>query len=106
MADVKVCGNPRSRICHVFFFTAFLLVILCSIASLSVFTIKHNEIQDNLPSDSTGDCILFVDEDEADSDISDGGFCRFAIYGSGAVALCATVYLLVYTLKCIFGAKL
>lgn len=103
----EICSNPGSRICHVFFFTAFLLVVLCSIASLSLFAIQHNEIQENLPSDSNGDCILFVDDEQAvNDDISGGGFCRFAIYGIGTIALCATIYLLMYALKCVFGAEL
>lgn len=104
---VEICNNPGSRICHIFFFTAFLLVVLCSIASLSLFAIQHNEIQENLPSESSGHCILFVSEKQVESnDIGGGGFCRFAIYGIGTIALCAVIYLLMYALKCVFGAEL
>ena len=102
---VNCCNNPGSRICHVFFVTAFLLVIACSIASLLVFVLEHNEIQNDLPDDSSGDCILYVTR-KARTVIGGGGFCRFAIYGSGAVALGAAIYLLVYVIKCVVGAKL
>ena len=107
MAEVNCCNNPGSRICHVFFVTAFLLVTACSIASLLVFVLKHDEIQNDLPDDSSGDCILYVTEDQAEGkNIGGGDFCRFAIYGSGAVALGAAIYLLVYVIKCVVGAKL
>jgi hypothetical protein len=101
------CRNPASRIAHIFFITAFLLIIGFSLASLVVFVLKHNEIQSNLPEDSAGDCILYLDEGQVrGSDIGGGGFCRFAIYGIGTVALGATLYILVYVLKCVFGAEL
>lgn len=101
-----ICSNlsSRIRICHVFFFTAFLLVVLCSIARSKY---SHNEIQENLLSDSTGDCILFVGYGQAASDdLSKGGLCRFAIYGFGTTALRAAISLFIYTLKCIIAAEL
>ena len=105
--DYLCCKNPASRIGHIFFITAFLLVIGCSLASLVVFVLKHNEIQTNLPDDSSGDCILFLEEDQVKNDnIGGGDFCRFAIYGMGTVALGATLYILVYVLKCAIGAEL
>ena len=103
----KCCNNPGSRIGHIFFITAFLLVISCSVASLVVFALGHDQIQDDLDDSANGDCILFVTDDQAeDGDIGGGGFCRFAIYGSGAVAVGTAIYLLVFIIKCIVGAKL
>ena len=105
--DGGCCRNPVSRIAHIFFITAFLLIICLSLASLVVFVLKHDEIQSNQPEGSEGDCILYLDEDQVkDLDIGGGDFCRFAIYGMGTVALGATLYILVYVLKCVFGAEL
>ena len=101
------CRNPASRIGHIFYITAFLLVIGCSLASLLVFVLKHNEVQNSLPADASGDCILYVEEEQVRSnDIGGGDFCRFAIYGMGTVALGTTLYILVYVLKCVVGAEL
>lgn len=103
----ECCRNPGSRIGHVFFITAFFLVIGCAIASLVVFVLKHNEIQSDLSDDAGGDCILYVTEEQVESgDIGGGDFCRFAIYGSGAVALGTAIYLLGFFVKCAVGAEL
>ena len=105
--DRSYCRNPVSRIGHIFFITAFLLVIGCSLVSLVVFVLKHNDIQSNLPDESSGDCILYLDEEQVrDQDIGGGDFCRFAIYGMGSVALGTTIYVLIYVIKCMFGAEL
>ena len=101
------CKNPASRIGHIFFITAFLLVIGGSLASLVVFVLKHNEIQSDLQDTSTGDCILYVSDEQAEEeDIGGGGFCRFAIYGMATVAVGALLYVIVFSIKCVVGAEL
>ena len=107
MAEDSGCRNPASRIGHIFFITAFLLIVGCSVASLLVFVLKHNEIQNDLPESSSGDCILFVTEEQAkEEDIGGGDFCRFAIYGMGTVALISVLYILVFAVKCVVAAEL
>ena len=101
------CRHPGSRIGHGLLATAFLLVVLGCIISLSVFAVKHDEIQANLPDESDGDCILYVSRSRVvNDDIGDGGFCRFAIYGSVVVGLGAALYLIVFVIKLLIGVSL
>lgn len=105
--EEQCCRNPGSRIGHVFFLTAYALIFCCSLTAIIVFALKHNEIRDNLPEGTSGDCILYVNDDEADAkDIGGGSFCRFAIYGAGFVAFGTAIFLIAFTIKCIFGTKL
>ena len=102
-----LCNNPGSRVGHAFFVFAFLLVVVASITSLALFALKHDEIRDARPPDSNGHCILYLDQAQVESkNLGGGDFCRFAIYGSGTVALGAAIYLIGYVIKCVVGAKL
>ena len=101
------CSNPISRMGHLFFMIGFFLVLGCSLSSLTVFELKHSDVQGNLPDDANGDCILFVDEEQVEEgDIEGGDFCRFAIYGAGAVGLGALIHFILFFMKCVVGAEL
>ena len=101
------CSNPTSRIGHVIFITAYALVLACALVSLVMFVLTHNDIQNDLPESSSGDCILYVTDDQADdNNIGGGGFCRYAIYGAVAVGIGATICMVMFILKCVVGVQL
>ena len=102
-----LCDNPGSRIGHAFFVIAFLLAVVASVASLALFALKHDEIRDARPDENGGHCILYLDQEQVEGqNLGTGDFCRFAIYGSGTVALGAAIYLVGYIIKCVVGSKL
>ena len=81
-------------------------MISFSVTSLGLFTAKHNKIDGQL---HTGDakCILYTTQDQIkDQKLSSGVGCRFAIWGSGIVALVSGVFMLGYVIKAVYGPSL
>ena len=91
----------------------FFIAVVLHVACLAVMVAKHNELVDKFAGDDPKfkkGCILFIDYDRA----SDGenaevkwvnNRCDIAIYGSGALGVCALLMIVILIIRSLLFAK-
>ena len=106
-----VTRNPITinRVLNVVLMGLFFVAIGLHIACLAVMVAKHNELVDKFAEDDPEfkkGCILFIDYDRENDNVKwVNNRCDIAIYGSGALGVCALLMIVILIIRSLLFAK-
>ena len=108
---IIVTNNPLTinRVLNVLLMVLFFIAIVFHVACLAVMVAKHNELVDKFAGDNPEfkkGCILFIDYDRENANVKwVNNRCDIAIYGSGALGVCALLMIVILIIRSLLFAK-